>query len=304
MGKANFKKLLILTIFISSQLSNSYAISIVYNFRIAQITKQPIADPTTNLDNKKYTVLGLVFDVYQKKYTLGITQNFAGALGAFTYNFKPYFFRTDFAVSHIKAKAYDTTTFSGTEADDILFTFGRNFVINDKSRVTLSGLFGVPTHRITTLEHVGFGYGQIGLGAQFDGTYRFDHVHHLLYGTRYIYFAPRNALDATCKSYKFTIGNVADLLLALNNRWVKHGVEFGYTARFDFGSHITPNLDDIVEKTNYIRNNFYLVYKYKFKIHETNNRLLFNIAYGFDSKPKRFGNKYIITFWGSYSVNF
>lgn len=272
----------------------------VYNFRISQITKQPIADRQSTGKN---TLMALIFDQFQKKYN-GTRQNFAGGLGSYIYETEPYYLRTDFAAAHIKEKTDNDITFAGAATDDILFTFGRNFTTSTQSLITLSGLFGIPTHNISTLRHVGFGYGQVGIGLQFDGSYQLQAADALLYGTRYIYFVPRKTTDNLSNTYTFSIGNIIDLLLAYKHAWQKHGLEFGYTARFDFGAHITPNFDDIVAKTNYIRDSFYFVYKYKFLINNTPNRLLFNIAYGFEQHPKDFSNKYIITLWGSWSVNF
>jgi len=276
------------------------AASMVYSFRIAQITKQPLAEKT---GNQRYDVIALIFNQHRKKHT-DVSQKFAGGLGSFIYDFEPYYFRTDFAVAHVHEAACGKTTFSGTETDDLLFTLGRNFTINKRTTVTLSGLFGVPTHKIYRLQHADFGENQVGLGLQFDGSYELHHTAALLYGTRYIYFVPRTACDSLRQKHTFTIGNVADLLFAYKNNWGQHGLEFGYTARFQFGAHITPNIDDLVQQTNYTRSSFYGVYKYKFFINKVTNRLLFNISYGFDHKPKCFGNKRIITLWLAWSINF
>lgn len=281
--------------------ANLLPISMVYNFRIAQITKQPIIEKST--DNE-HSLIALIFDQYRKKDD-NIFQNFIGGLGSYIHDFEPYYFRTDFAVSHIKEVTDHTTTFSGTETDDILFTIGRNFILNDRTTMTLSWLFGIPTHRIFRLQHTDFGYSQIGTGIQFDGSYALNHKSDLLYGARYIYFVPRKALDDLDQKHTFTIGNIGDLLLAYKNNWDKHhGIELGYTARFRFGAHIYPNLDEFVKKTNYIRSNFYIAYKYKFLLNTVSNRLIWYLSYGFDHKPKVFGNKYIVTLWGSWNIRF
>ena len=276
------------------------AVSMVYNFRIAQVTKQPLSE---NADHRNFTAIALPFDQFLKKHT-HVRQNYAGALGSFIYDFKPWYFRTDFAASHIQEKLYDTTTYSGAQADDILFTVGRNFKVHNKAVITLSGLFGVPTHKLLTLQHATFGYSQVGIGAQLDGSYDLPHASAIIYGVRYIYFVPRTAYDDSCQKYKFTIGNIADILLSYKKNWDPHGIELGFTERFQFGAHISPTLADIVKRTNYIRSNFYAIYKYKFLIRTIPNRFLFNISYGFDTSPKKYGNKYIVTFWGSWSVNF
>lgn len=276
------------------------AISIVYNFRIAQITKQPIFEKTTD---KERILVALIFDQFRKKHT-GVRQQFLGGLTSFIYDFSSYYFRTDFAVSHIKEKLNGITTFSGTQTDDILFTFGRNFVIDNRNVITLSGMLGLPTHQIDRLRHIDFGYSQIGTGIQVDGSFDLNQIDTLLYGARYIYFVPRNAKDTADETFRFTLGNIVDFLAAMKKKWNQHGFEFGYTARFRFGAHINPDLDDIVKRANYIRSNFYGVYKYKFIINNVLNRLLFNISYGFDHAPKRFGNAYVITLWASWNISF
>lgn len=272
----------------------------VYNFRIAEITKQPIFETERN----KHTAIALVFDQYRKKYT-NVRQNYIGNLDSFIYNFNPYYFRTDFAFSHIKEQLHHVTTFSGIETDDILFTLGRDFLLNNESRVTLSGLFGIPTHKISRLQHADFGYSQVGLGLQIDGSYSFSDRNTLLYGGRYIYFVPRHALDTEKNKYDLTIGNVGDILLANKISWGKHhGFEYGYTFRSRFGAHIKPNFDNFSKKTNYLRSNFYLVYKYKFLINNISNRLLFDFSYGFDHNSKPFGTKYSMLGWISWNVSF
>lgn len=274
--------------------------SIVYNFRIAQITKQPILEQSSHFPN---LVVLLPFGQYQKKYN-GTKQNFAGGLASYIHDFSPYYCRTDFAVSKIKEKSDNITTFSGVETDDILFTMGRNFVLPGRGSITTSGLLGIPTHKIFSLEHLNFGYSQVGIGLQLDGLYSFNDSGDFVYGARYIYFVPRKAYDELHKKYQVTIGNIADILTAYKNNWHQHGAEIGYTLRFRFGAHADPFIDQFAQKTNYIRNNFYFVYKYRFLINNIPNRLLFNIAYGFDSSPKKFGNRYIITLWGAWNINF
>lgn len=289
-----------LFIIFTSYCSKLYPISIVYNFRIAQITKQPIYEQQ-DVNNH---VIALFFDQFRKKYTGEIRQNFIGALGSYIRSFRPYYFRTDFAVSHIKEKTKSVTTFSGTETDDILFSLGCNVRKNKVTPLTVSGLFGIPTHKIFRLQHIDFGYSQVGLGIQADGLYQLNPSNAFIYGGRYIYFIPRNALDKNHKRYKFTLGNIIDLLAAYKTNWDHHGFEVGYTERFRIGAHICPHLDNTIQKANYIRSNFYAVYKYKFMIRNVHNRLLFNFAYSFDSSSKIFGNRYIIFLWSSWNIGF
>jgi hypothetical protein len=275
-----------------------FAVSIVYNFRIAQITKQPIAEPS----EKKHSIIALLIDMYQKKYS-GVFQNFIGGLGAFIYNWDSYYIRVDSAAAHIREVTCHVTDFKDTETDDILFTCGRNFKINDRATITCSGLFGVPTHSILRLRHVDFGTGQIGLGLQCDGTYATE-CGSLIFGGRYIHFFPGDARDTFGFIHRFSIGNVGDVLFAFRTNGKKHGVELGYTSRWQFGARCFPTIENIIERTNYERNNFYTVYKYKFATESVNHRLLYYIAYGFDRKPKTFGNKHVVTLWTSWNGRF
>lgn len=286
-------------LFLCLFIQNLLSLSVVYNFRIAQITKQPIFEP----GDKKHQYIGLFFDQFRKKYN-GTFQNYIGGLGSYIYNFESYYLRVDGAASHIKETVDKITTFSGTETDDILFTIGKNSVIDSRTSVTISGLFGVPTHRIFRLQHVDFGYSQIGLGAQMDGSYAVSNLSSFLYGIRYIYFVPRNALDPADHTHRFTIGHISDLLIAYKKNWNDRGVECGYTVRSRFGAHARPSYEDISKKTDYVRSNFYGALKYKFLKENTAHRLIIYLSYGFDHSPKTYGNKYIVTAWGSWSISF
>lgn len=293
------QQLLIFFIFIAPYYL--YSRSVVYNFRIAQITKEHIFEP----ENKRpYTLIGLLFDeVSQKRYN-DIHRNYFGGLGTFIYNWESYFLRADFAISKINEKSYDSH-FADTQTDDFLITLGKNFFINKNADVTLSGLFGFPTHPVYALRKpADFGFGQFGIGAQLDSVYRFNPHNSLLLGGRYLYFIPRRATDAHCMKHIFTVGNIIDFLLASKNIWGKHGLEIGYTPRFSFGAKVYPSYDDIIEKTNYIRSTWYAVYQYKFKYKNMIHRFLFNIASGFDVTPKRYGHKYIVFLWAAWDLKF
>jgi hypothetical protein len=292
---------LCLYIFILTAAQNLYSTrSVVYNFRIAQITKEHVFE-TENI--RKHTVIGLLFDeVSQKRYD-NIHTNYFGGLGTFIYSFGSYFFRTDFAVSLIQQKSFNSY-FSDTQTDDLLFSLGKNFKLRHNIDLTLSGIFGVPTHKVYALLGPDFGFGQFGIGAQLDNNYKFNSVSSLLLGSRYVYFIPRSARDTCCNRYEFTTGNLIDFLVANKNVWGKHGLEVGFTPRFAFGAKIFPNLDNIVEKTNYIRTTWYGVYQYKCMIGNTVNRFLFNIASGFEPTPHKYGNKYIVFVWGAWDIKF
>lgn len=273
--------------------------SMVWNFRIAEVTRQPIGQPSNKYDS---TIITLLFDQYRKKYN-DIQQQFVGALWAGMCGKQDYYLRIDTAFASIHAHGGQSTPYVGTQLDDILISFGKGISF-DAAVVTCSGLFGIPTHRIFNLEHVSFGYNQVGTGIQVDGAYSFAHSNGILLGWRYIYFCPRCARDTTGQQYKFTIGNITDVLVAYRQRWHSHGLETGYTLRCRFGAAINPNLDDTTKKTDYMRSNLYFIYKYHFDLDHSAHRLLFNISWGHDHRPKIYGNKYIVTLWASWNINF
>ncbi len=278
-------------------------ISVVYNFRIAQVTRQPIIEYTKK---HPYTLSGLLFNTYQKTYVNNIAENYTGGLATFIYNFAPYyFFRTDLAASNISRTKKNISTFSGIESDDILCTCGRTFVLNKKTNISLSGLLGIPTHPIFTLQEPFFGSGQVGVGMQLDGLRKLTKKIDFLCGARYNYFVPRSAQDALGRDYTFSIGSIGDVLLALQTTFsFAHGIEFGYSGRWGFAPSASPEIPNLAQITGYMRNNAYLVYKYTFLTKKAANRLVAVISYGKDAYPKQYGFKNAITIWGSWGINF
>lgn len=315
-----YKKIVLTSLFLNA---TTKTISMVYNFRIAQITRQPIVhkhhenphnegtiffdffkqlqDP----DSNPYTIGTVIFDFFQKSYVGNIFENYSGGFINFTRTFSaPYYFRTDFAVSHINQTINGVQTINETEPDDILFTFGRNFEVSPTSRFTLSGLIGIPTHSVFFLQRIVFGGGQVGAGIQLDGFQKLTKKTDFLWGTRYNYFIPRTAQDLLQNSYKFTVGSIADILVGIQTTLsFKHGIEGGYSGRWGFGANATPTIP-IVSKTNYMRNNIYFVYKYSLLTQRTAQRATLSVSYGRDSKPKDLGYKYAFMIWGGWGMKF
>lgn len=275
-----------------------HALSIVYSFRITQITRQPIVPET---ENKPSSTSLLWFNYFQKTRCFGIRENYTGGLATYIRNFrKQYFFRADFAVGKAHQTIKKIETSNVIEPDDFLFTVGKNIMKTDCGRVSVAGLIGIPTHSVFTLQRVGFGNGQPGIGAQIDGLYNLSDKIDVLGGVRYNYFIPRTAFNNQDEKYTFTVGSIADFLIGLqtsNN--IGHGIEGGYAARWGFGAKATPRII-VLEDASYMRNNFYLVYKYTFLTEKVAHRLLLNISYGFDSKPKDLGYNAVMVFasWG------
>ncbi len=278
-----------------------FTISVVYNFRIAQITRKPIGDTTNTHPN---SISLLLFDFFQKSKGLYLRENYIGGLFTYNLNFaQKYYFRADFADAHVNQTLKKAPNINVAESDDILFTVGRNILARERSKVSISGVLGIPTHSVNTLQRVGFGTGQVGIGGQLDGLYKLTPKIDFLWGGRYNYFIPRSAFDAQDNCYRFTIGNIADILVAFQtSKPLGHGIEGGYDARWGFGVHATPNIPQL-DRINYMRNNFYLVYKYTFLTERYAHRFLLNFSYGFDSKPKCIGYQAFMI-WTSWGIAF
>lgn len=296
------KQLCFYVIFLLSFMKSLSPISMVYNFRIAQITRQPIVNLENNSSNTVGTVL---FDFFQKSYTGNIFENYSGGFINFNHTFSgPYYFRTDFAVSHITQTINDVKTVDEIEPDDILCTFGKTFLLHANSHVTLSGLIGIPTHSVFFLQRIVFGGGQVGIGVQIDGLQKLTQKTDFLWGARYNYFLPRAAQDALHNSYKFTVGSIADLLLGLQTSMsFAHGIEVGYSGRWGFGAYAVPTIP-LLSQINYMRNNIYAVYKYTFLTNKTAQRATLSLSYGRDSKPKDLGYQYAFMIWGGWGMKF
>lgn len=285
--KVIMKKNIVKFIFITALFMHpsSFALSLVYSFRVAQITQRPIVQEK---DNKPDSIAPLIFDYFQKAKNFNIRENYVGGFVTYNHNFIRNYFRADFAVAHVAQTVNCAKTVDVIEPDDILFTAGRN-IINTPSRgMTVSGLLGLPTHAVNTLERVGFGNGQVGVGVQLDGVHKFK-TYDFIWGTRYNYFIPRTAYNANQDQYKFTVGSIADVLVAVEtNKLLGHGGEVGYGGRWGFGAEATPTIA-ILDRLSYMRNTFYGVYKYTFLTEQFAHRFLFSFSYGFDSKPKLYG---------------
>lgn len=280
------------------------SISIVYNLRIAETSKRFVV--TSMIPSPSLGTFTL-FGTFREKYN-GDKQHCGGGLFTLIYAPESYFVRVDAAVGHVASNTQGVL-FSRTQADDILFSAGYSPKTSEKMRVTFSGLLGIPAHKDTSLEFAQFGYGHYGLGAQMDGAiaYSKNRDYSLRFAARFIHFFPRMApalVNTSMEKFKYGIGNLADLFIGLHFNRARHSMEVGYDGSFFFDAYICPNLDDTVEKTNYIRNNFYGTYRYRFLINKRTHIIRAGFSYGFDSRPKAYGNKHIITFWTSWSVNF
>lgn len=286
-----------------------HSISIVHNFRIAEITKQPVREQ----DPHPCIIMNLLFDEYEKAYSNNIRNNFIGSFGSFIYNFKNNYFRFDAALAHIQHTVDEVQTYETTQTDDLLFTLGHNFIINNHGKIVTSILLGIPTHPIDALQPAAFGYGHISTGLQVDSSYNLNERSNLLLGARYFYFVPGIIHQDSC-SYTFDKGNLIDLLIAIKTQHNHHGLQGGYTSRWNFRGYICPKGIKESEEINFHRNSWYAVYKYTFQTKRVHHRLLIDVSYGYDSIPKKYkcltcpqsmpGYQRIITTWFSWSIYF
>lgn len=283
------------------------SVSIVYNLRVAQTTRRQ------RLEEKKHLhsiAAVTAFGQFRKKYD-ETHQSIGGGLGTYIYTLKSVYAKVDFAAARAHEENTTTTTFSDsrTQTDDLLITAGYSHKINDRKRFTLSGILGLPTHKDTNLEGFSFGTGHIGLGLQADGAFIYSPKKHhaIMAAARYVHFFPRDAdvtINDTKQRFDFALGNLIDLLIAHSSHWNKHSLEIGYNPSFAFGAHINPPLDDVVDKTNFIRSSFYGAYQYRFAIRAKPSAIALALSYGLDHINKRFGNKQIVTVWALWGINF
>lgn len=282
---------------ISASLFSS--ISIVYNIKIAETTKRQAFEKNGEHPS---TIALTPFDQYRNKYS-GARHNYGGSMLSYIYSPETYFARVDFAFAQVNA---DHGTFIKTETDDLVFSAGYSFTANDRAKFTLSGLFGIPTHKDRSLIEPQFGYAHIGLGAQFDGSLIFSKHnpdHSLRFAVRGIEFFNRKVrVDA--EHFNFTFGTLVDLYLALHINSDNNRIDFGYNPTFLVAASIKPFLPDAVKQTEFKRNSFFGVYKRRFSFKKHPSAAVIALSYGFDLEPLDFGNKRIITVWGLWSIAF
>jgi len=279
-------------------------ISEVYNLRISETTKRSAFEKDYD---DPWLITGTQVNGFRKKYS-GITHGLVAGMGTVAYTLPSYYWRFDIAGGQVRSNT-DGVHFSRNQLDDFLFSTGFSHAINDRVKLTASGLLGIPLHPDTSLLHVQLGYGHVGLGLQGDGSFIVseDRNHSLRSAVRYVRFLKRMvpALDdGVCMSYDYTFGNLIDFLIAYHYHMRKQRLEFGYDLTILCGSSITPILIPVVQETNYIRSDFYASYKRRFMVRDYHNAITIALSAGFDMKPKIYGNRRIVTFWAAWELNF
>jgi hypothetical protein len=285
-----------------------YSTSVVYNLRIATTTRRQASESTPLRPSVGAVTL---FDQWRHQYD-GIRQDVIGGLGTLVYVPRPFYMRVDWAAAYLKQK-HGPVQFSRVETDDLLFTAGYSHALGHKSRFTVSGLFGLPTHKDRSLDFFQFGPAHVGLGLQIDGscTYSSENNLHQRYSimgaARIIHFFPRTTtghFNGVAGRFNFTIGNVADLLIAHNCTWGHHNLEVGYNPTFLFSTRIHPFVKIVIDQARSITSNFYAAYQYNFSVNNLPSAFVLGCSYGFDHIRLPINDKRVITLWASWGINF
>lgn len=255
-----------------------YAVmNVVYNLRIAETTKR-IADDIS----KQRITIGVSFSQFRNKYD-GSQRLGTGGLASFIYLPGSFYFRCDGAFAYVQENKNDMHD-ARVQTDDLLFSGGYGYKIDEQKKLTFSGLLGIPTHKDTSLERVQFGYAQVGVGVQVDGIFFYVDNHALSIRTavRCIHFFARKVpvfLEERQQQFTFSDGTLIDFFIAHNARFGHHNrIEFGCNPSFLQGSSIHPFLADITKKTNYIRSSFYANYKRLFFVRDVSNAVAASIS--------------------------
>lgn len=306
--KKLFRVVIIILFSYSISPINCTVVSIVYNLRIAETTKRqdllPSYEPKPNLG------VALLFaqfrkvrnETYQKAY---------GVLASYVYARKHFYGRIYGAVANVREKNNPLQIDDHkTQVDDILCMAGYSRDFTDRIAATFSGLLGIPVHGDKALTLIQFGTGHVGLGVQADASFVLseNRKNALRTAARFVHFFPRKVtlpINNVKECFRFSIGNTVDLFVAYHHRFgMRHTLEFGYNPSFLFDASIKPNVIGLVNEIDYIRSSVYAAYGYGFLIGKHLSGFAAAVSYSTDHRPCLFGNKYIVTAWASWGINF
>lgn len=295
----------VLTFIIALSLINNIeaAVSLVYNLRIAESTKRQTFELG---ENPNKIALTLFNNNRKKRY--GAVHNVLGLLETYSYTTPSFYFRTDFAFGQVQDNC-GSSHFKELETDDLLFKSGYSYAVSPKTKISISGIFGIPTHKDFSLEHFELGFAHFGLGFQLDASfaYSFPKASAIRCAFRFIQFLPRkiqSKFHGTMKCFNLNIGKLIDVFIAHHTVFGHHSFEFGYDQIFFCDAKIHPFLEGAIEKVNYIRPEFFSTYKYTLATDYFHHIFSATLSGGFDIWPHLHGNKRIIEAWFSYALDF
>jgi hypothetical protein len=268
---------------------SAYSLTLVYNLRIAEATKRQ----KTPGDQRYPSIASFTLVDHASERRDGTHYNYIGGLATYYYATESLHAEIDTAAAHVCQKK-DGASFSRTQFDDILFSGGWSVSLNERSRATVTGMIGIPTHKDLSPEGVQFGTGHGGVGIQLDGSFFYskNYHHFIAIAGRYLRFFPRTIhilINDHATPFRFNIGNVVDLFISHSSNWERHHVEVGYNPTFLFEASIYPSLALITEQTNYIRSSFFGSYRYLFLVGKHASGISTGLSYGFDHIPSTFG---------------
>ena len=285
--------------------ANLHATSLVYNLRIAETSRQRIFKENAVKNKHNFISSVILVEQFRKQYN-GIHNNLSGGIATLIYVKDSYYFRADFAAAQVRVPQ---THFSQVQTDDLLLSAGYRHQLNQITKLTVSALLGIPTHKDTNLQHYSMGTGHVGIGLQIDGSvlYSQNHKHSIISAIRFIHFAKRNAaltLARQTRCFELDLGNLADLFIAHYSNWGRHGFEFGYNPSFGFATSIKPRLDAAVHAASFMSSSFYSFYSCGFLIKDMRSAVVFGMSGGFSHTPKDVGYRYGVTTWAGFRINF
>jgi hypothetical protein len=236
-------------------------------------------------------------------------QSAAGVLGNYIYATDDWYARINASVGRVHANSCTVGEFGATEFDDILFTGGYSWQMAERTRISLSGHFGVPLHRDYVGDLVELGTGHVGLGLQIDGLHAFNEAQILLLALRALYFFPRDVTlslnNKTVHLSKFRLGDVLDFLISYQHIFddPRHMVAAGYNLTYTFGTD-DPTDPFHVRTLSTTQNNLFATYRYAFPIKEHLSAIILGFSYGFLNVPAPLNHGYSATAWLTWGINF
>lgn len=291
--------------------SSVFSVSIVYNMRIAEITKRQ----NFSFSAKRHNIFSDALIGQWRELKNGFKQSLYASLASYIRNGKSWYLKVDGAVGRVNNNVL-TQTFSRTQTDDLLISGGYSLATGKKGRSTCSMLFGIPTHRDFTLDLAQLGTGHIGIGGQLDYSYVYKAMPNnlVLFAARCIHFMPRSATSKNpcvsplyqCNEYKLYPGELIDVYFAHQTNWAKKNrIEVGYDCSF-IGLHAKadPEILNFAGSVMYMRHSFFGAYFRLIPIKKVPTALIIGTAGGFDSRPCLIGNRFMITSWLIYGVLF
>lgn len=301
----SIKQVWLCTVFIAHTPSTLHAITFVYNLRIGETTRTR----NTSFGELKPSVGALTAIGQFREYETSFHQSAGGILGNYIYAQDEWYARINAAVGRVHADGCTIEQFGKTEFDDILFTGGYSWQIEPRTRISLSGHFGVPLHR----DHIGnlvqLGTGHVGMGIQLDGLHALSATQAILVATRFIYFFPRDIFVSIAGKTEcinnFHLGDIVDFLISYQHGFGKqrHMVAIGYNPTFTFDTDTISNPEK-VGKAHTNTNSFFATYRYAFPIKDMLSALIVGLSYGFLNVPAPLNHGHSTTAWLTWGINF